>query len=229
MKIVTTIFLFILSTLVHGQFAIIRDKDGYCHVRSSARLGKNVIDTLENGHLVYCFEQKDNWVNIDYTKKNNKEANGQVYHDRLQFISDYQNIPFVSEGDNHVKYQNAGLKIVVTQQKFDRSRYRFSYYKDAKNQIERINGKQYWGTDGRMPKAEYKSIVIYAGQRKTVLAGSAFENLFEPSLYNMEVHYDKVHDILYIESMNSDGAGSYEVIWKIEKGKYKGRLIAYGF
>jgi hypothetical protein len=33
----------------------------------------------------------------------------------------------------------------------------------------------------------------------------------------MEVHYDKVHDILYIESMNSDGAGSYEVIWKIEK------------
>ena len=29
--------------------------------------------------------------------------------------------------------------------------------------------------------------------------------------------------------MNSDGAGSYEVIWKIEKGVYKERYIAYGF
>jgi hypothetical protein len=228
MKIVTTTLLFILSTLAHGQFAIIRDKDGYCHVRSSARLGKNVIDTLENGYLVYCFEQKDNWINIDYTK-NNKEANGQVYHDRVQFILDYQNIPFVSEGDNQVMYEKEGLKVVMTQQKFDRRRYKFSYYKDAKDQIERINGKQYWGTDGGMPKEEYKSIVIYIGQRKTILPGSAFENLFEPSLYNTEVHYDKAHDIVYIESTNSDGAGSYEVIWKIEKGKYKGRLIAYGF
>lgn len=228
MKLVMTAFLFILSTLTYGQFAIIRDKEGYCHVRSSAQIGKNVIDTLENGHLVYCFEKKDNWVNIDYTK-NNKELNGQVYHDRLQLISDYQSIPFVSEGENSVTYKKEDVKIVVTQQKFDRSRYQFSYYKEAKDQIERINGKQYWGTDGGMPKAEYKSIVIYAGRQKILLPKSALENLFEPSLYNTEVHYDKAHDIVYIESMNSDGAGSYEVLWKIEKGKYKGRLIAYGF
>jgi hypothetical protein len=29
--------------------------------------------------------------------------------------------------------------------------------------------------------------------------------------------------------MNGDGAGAYEVIWKIESGVYKERLIAYGF
>jgi len=29
--------------------------------------------------------------------------------------------------------------------------------------------------------------------------------------------------------MNSDGAGSYLVIWRIEKGTYKDRLVAYGF
>jgi len=29
--------------------------------------------------------------------------------------------------------------------------------------------------------------------------------------------------------MNSDGAGYYGVIWKIEKGVYKSRYIVYGF
>jgi hypothetical protein len=55
------------------------------------------------------------------------------------------------------------------------------------------------------------------------------ENLYEISLANTKAHYDKANDILYIQSMNSDGAGSYEVIWKIEKGIYKNRFIAYGF
>lgn len=36
-------------------------------------------------------------------------------------------------------------------------------------------------------------------------------------------------NIVYIQSMNSDGAGSYEVIWKVEKAVYKERYIACGF
>lgn len=62
-----------------------------------------------------------------------------------------------------------------------------------------------------------------------ILPKNALEGLYEPALNNTQVNYDKQNDILYIQAMNSDGAGSYEVVWKIEKGTYKERYIAYGF
>ena len=34
---------------------------------------------------------------------------------------------------------------------------------------------------------------------------------------------------LYIDSLNSDGAGSYEVLWIIEKGKYKRIIFMLNF
>jgi hypothetical protein len=47
--------------------------------------------------------------------------------------------------------------------------------------------------------------------------------------HHTKVHYDKTSDILYIHAMNSDGAGGYVVIWKIEKGGYKERFVSHGF
>ena len=86
-----------------------------------------------------------------------------------------------------------------------------------------------WNTLIGIPTREYKSIEVNIGQRKMSLPKVAFENLYEPSLDHTQVNYDKTNDIVYIQSMNSDGAGGYEVIWKIEKGVYKDRFIAYGF
>ncbi len=112
---------------------------------------------------------------------------------------------------------------------FDKSKHKFKYYKEADHQIELIDNKKYWGDDGEMPKREYQSIKIKVGQRIIELPKSALENLYEPSLALTQVNYDKENNIIYIQSMNSDGAGGYEVIWKIEKGIYKERFIAYGF
>ena len=79
------------------------------------------------------------------------------------------------------------------------------------------------------PPAEYKSIVILTGSRKIVLPHTAFDNLFEPDIYNTEVHYDPLHDTFYIRSQNGDGAGAYDVIWRVVKGMYTDRDIEYGF
>ena len=51
----------------------------------------------------------------------------------------------------------------------------------------------------------------------------------ESLIYSAEVNYDAANDTFYIQTMNSDGAGSYLVVWKVEKGVYKDRLVAYGF
>jgi hypothetical protein len=228
MKTVLLVIHTLLSATASAQFAIIQDKDGYCNVRSAPKIGDNVKDKLNNGHVVYRFEVKGNWAHINYTK-GKKELSGNMYADRLKLVSDYTEIPMISETENIVTLKKDIIEIAVTQKKFNKNKYKLSYYKDSKEYIEFINGKQYWGTDGPMPKTAYKSIVVYMKGGQIILPPTATANLFEPSLYNTQAYYDKLNDILYIESMNSDGAGAYEVIWKIEKGIYKDRLIMYGF
>jgi hypothetical protein len=228
MKILFTICLTITASFTFGQFAIIFDKDGFCNVRSSAEKNNNIIDKLSNGHFVYCFPNNTNWTDIDYSK-NNKELYGQVYKDRVIFISSYSKVPVLTKENNKTTLQKDSIKVVLTEQKFDKTKHKFSYYKEAKDQIELIDNKKYWGLDGGVPTKQYKSIEVSFGQRKILLPKIAFVNLYEPSLYNTQVNYDKTNDMVYIQSMNGDGAGSYEVIWKIEKGVYKERYIAYGF
>lgn len=228
MKLLFTICLTITAIVASSQFGIIYDKDGFCNVRSSAGKGSNIIDTLDNGHIVYCFTNNTNWTDIDYSK-NNKGLHGQIYKDRIIFISSHLKIPVSAKSNSTIIFKKDSIKIVLTEQKFDKSKHKFSYYKDARNQIELIDNKKYWGSDGGIPTREYKSIEVTIGQRKIVLPKNAFENLYEQNLYDTKVNYDKTNDILYIQSMNSDGAGGYVVIWKIEKGIYKEKYVTYGF
>ena len=228
MKILFTICLTISASFVFGQFAIISDKDGFCNVRSSAEKGNNIIDKLLNGHFVYCFPNNTNWTDIDYSK-NNKDLNGQVYKDRMIFVLSYTKVPVLTKTNNKITLQKDSIKIILTEQKFDKTKHKFTYYKEEKTQIALIDDDKYWGLDGGVPTRQYKSIEVTLGQHKIVLPKDAFENLYEPSLHNTQANYDKTNDILYIQSSNSDGAGGYEVIWKIEKGVYKERFVPYGF
>ena len=227
MKAILAIYMIILSNYSFAQFAIIRDKDGFCNVRTSGGKNNNIIDSLEKGHLVYGFPNNTNWTEIDYTK-NKKERSGQLYKDRLMFVSNFEEIPISSKENSKIILKKEGITVVLNEQNFDKSKHKFSYYKDANDQIEFIDKKKYWGTDGGIPKTEYKSIVVLMGHVILLLPTTAFENLYEINLDATSVNYDKANDILYIQSMNGDGAGSYVVIWRVEKGIYKDKLISYG-
>jgi len=61
-----------------------------------------------------------------------------------------------------------------------------------------------------------------------LLPKADLEDLYEPNIFSGEINYDKENNILYIQTMNSDGAGYCEMIWKIEKSEYKEKLVAYG-
>ncbi|MBF1126692.1 MAG: hypothetical protein HXL66_06885, partial [Capnocytophaga sp.] len=82
-----------------------------------------------------------------------------------------------------------------------------------------------------MPKREYKSIEVKIRGKQVPIPKSAYNDLYESSLYIEfnSVHYDKDNDILYIVANNGDGAGSYMVCWQIEKGVYKGRKVGIPF
>lgn len=204
------------------------DKDSLLNVREEAQPNSKVVDKLPNGHLVYCFENTGNWTNIDYTKKG-IELNGYIYKDRYKLVSGFPALAVSKKTETSIVLKRDTVEITVTQSRFDREKHKFKYIKEYPNQIELIDNKKYWGMDGGMPTTQFESIRIKVGQRRITLPKYALEGLYEPNIYSAKVNHDKAKDIFYIQTMNSDGAGSYLVIWKIERGVYRDRLVAYGF
>jgi hypothetical protein len=224
------IFFLFLFCYLHGsaQFAIINDEDGYVNVREDGSKNSKVVDKLNNGHLICCIENKGNWINIDYIL-HDKERNGYLYKKKFKMVSDCLSFPATKKSDNKIVFKKDSISVTLTSTAFEKKKHRFKYVKDSPDQILLIDNKKYWGKDGGTPSTQFDKIIIEIGKTILLLPKAALEGLYEPNLFSAEINYDKENNILYIQTMNSDGAGSYEVIWKIEKGEYKERLVAYGF
>ena len=144
-------------------------------------------------------------------------------------MSDFFSLTAFKETPTSITLKRDTIEVTIKQSKFDRKKHKFKYLKDYPEIIELVDGKKYWGRDGGMPTRQFEGISIKVGQRLITLPKYAFEGLYEPNIYTAEVNCDKANDTFYIHSLNSDGAGSYYVIFKVEKGVYKARLVAYGF
>ena len=213
------------TAFAYSQFYLVSDSDGYTNVRSNADITSKIIDTLNNGRMVFLLEQKtsSNWDRIQFWREN-KESEGYVYHNRLKRIDGYDSIPVELWDEDVAVHHKDSIKIRLTRQKFNKANYRFSYYKNTPNEIELINGKIFWGTDGEVPETEYKSIVIIVGSRKITLPKIALANLFTPDIGHEDVYYDRRNDIFYIHARNwRNAAASYDVIWRVVKGVYTDR------
>jgi hypothetical protein len=228
MKQILIFILLFWYSISFAQFAIVNDKDSLLNVREAGQTSSKVVDKLQNGHLIYCFENNGNWTNIDYIKKG-KELNGYVYEDRYKLVSTFPALTVSKKTATSITLRKDTIEVTITQSKFDKKKHKFKFVKEYPDQIELIDNKKYWGMDGGMPTTQFESIVIKVGPKVIKLPKISLDGLYEPSINTTEVNYDKANDTFYIQTMNSDGAGSYEVIWKIEKGVYKDRLVAYGF
>lgn len=211
-----------------AQFAILGDNYSYVNIREDAGIKSKIINKLNNGHLIYCFEKKGNWTNIDYVV-NNKECNGYIYIDNYKPVDNYINIPVYKKFGNKIVLKKDSISITITSALFDKKKHQFNYLKNYPDQIDLIDNKKYWGKDGGLPSSQYEKIIISIGKKTNELPFDALQGLYEPNMLSHSATFDRVNDIIYIQSMNSDGAGGYEVIWKIEKGVYKEKMVVYGF
>lgn len=210
------------------EFAIIKDADGFVNVRSSNVIKNNVVDQLENGFIVTHFGAEGNWILIDY-EKNGKDRDGFVYKDRVKGISTFTKIPKSKHSNGQIQLSNTKIEITVTEKKFDKTKHSLKYYKGNPNQLNQIDGKPIFGTDGNIPKREYGSISLKIDTLKIVLPKKATENLFEPNLDFTNANYDEATETIYLQALNSDGAGGYAVLWIIEKGTFKRRITSIPF
>lgn len=205
-----------------SQLAVVVDKDGYVNVRDK---DKRIVDKLSSGEVVYRFGDIDGWESVDYIKDGENHW-GYIHKSRLFNLSCFDKIPLISDSEDKAILKKDSIVITLIEKDFIPSQNKISR-KDGF--VNKINGKQFWGMDGGMPTREYKSITVSMCKRSIDIPPMAFNNLYEPNLFSTEANYDKDNDILYLHSMNSDGAGGYIVVWVIEKGQYKGRYVYHGF
>ena len=219
---------FVVAQVIEGgAFAVINDKDGYVNVRKEKSVHSKVLKKLDNNTLIFVLEydkaQEGNWIYAD--------NEGYIYNDRVKWI---HNFPQIAKGiakGNTIVFEGKEIQVVLSTEKFDKDKHSFKYHKEYRDIIEKIDGKPFWGTDGNIPKKEYKSIEVKIRGKQVSIPKSAYSDLYESYLYAEfnSVYYDKDNDILYIVADNGDGAGAYMVCWQIEKGVYKGRKVGIPF
>ena len=226
MKFFILLFL-LISDIVFAQeeaFAVINDKDGYVNVREGKSAQSKVLKRLNNKTIVFVYNYDKatdgNWIYTD--------EEGYIYNDRVKWIHKF---PIIAKGiakGNTIVFEGKEIQVVLTSGKFDKSKHSFEYFKDSPTGIEVIDDELPYGTDGKMPTTEYRSIEINIHGKRVSLPKDAYSDLYEPTFLtdHNSVYYDKESDILYIVANNNYAERPYKVCWQIEKGVYKGRKVS---
>lgn len=224
------VLIFAFSQTIFGQFGIISDKDGFVNVRYTPEISNNIIDTLRNGQIVFCLEAVGEWRPTDYDFVKESKS-GYIHFSKVKFINNFERIPYDNLTDSTISFKKDSLKLIVTKMSFNPNTSKLEYQKgdESKNDmsyLEKINGNEIWGSDGNIPKNQYKQFILTLGDEKINLP---IDNLFEPNLNYTTVNIDYENNTIYISASNSDGAGGYEVLWIIANGKFLQRLTTVGF
>ena len=208
-----------------GDYAVVKDKDGYVNIRAKESVKSKIVGTLPNNTLVYEFLDEEfnpsNWVHID---------SGYVHKSRLKMIGEFPSIGKGKEQGNSITIAGKGISVTITTQKFDKTKHKITKKKHKYYEELIIDGKRAQGADF-IPENHYKSIVVNINGKNVSIPKSAYDDLYEVWVYpyNNEVYYDKEDDVLYIFVRCGDGANAYKVCWQIVKGEYKTRIIGEPF
>ena len=232
------ILLFLLTTNAFaqgpfGDYAVVKDKDGYVNIRAKENVKSKIVGTLPNNTLVYgLFDTTQdetgeeiffNWIAVD---------KGYVHKSRLKMIYEFPSIGKgkEKETENSITIAEKGISVTISTQKFDKTKHKITEKKHKYYEELIIDGKRAQGADF-IPENHYKSITVTINGKNVSIPKSAYDDLYEVAMYtdNNAVYYDKEEDTIYIIAHNGSGAYAYEVCWQIVKGEYKTRIIGEPF
>ena len=213
-----------------GDYAVVKDKDGYVNIRAKESVKSKIVGTLPNNTLVYTLfdtiqdetgeEIFFNWIAVD---------KGYVHKSRLKKVRDLPSIGKGKEQGNSITIAGKGISVTLTKQPFDKTKHKITKKKHKEYSVYIIDGKKIYGRDNDefLPEDHYKSITVTINGKNVSIPKSAYDDLYEIGIWdtNNFAYYDKEDDVLYIFVRCGDGAFSYEVCWQIVKGEYKTRII----
>ena len=203
-----------------GDYAVVKDKDGYVNIRAKESVKSKIVGTLPNNTLVYGFFDKEynptNWIEVD---------KGYVHQSRLKKIFDFRAIEGKEQG-NSLVFDDKDVKVTITKQKFDKTKHKITKKGQGSYEQLIIDGKEIiYGWDGSLAQDHYKSITVTMKGKNVPIPKSAYDDLYEISYFSSSIYYDEEAEALYIFANNSDASWAYLVCWQIVKDKYITRII----
>ena len=206
-----------------GDYAVVKDKDGYVNIRAKENVKSKIVGTLPNNTLIYTFFGDDdpnpsNWV---------YEKNGYIHKSRLKKINEFPSIGKEKETENSITITDKDISVTLTQQKFDKTKHKITKKKHKEYSEYIIDGKRAQGLDGDLflPEDHYKSIIVTINGKNVSIPKSAYDDLYQIFYFSSSVYYDKEAEALYIYAFNGDASLAYQVCWQIVKGEYITRII----
>ena len=203
-----------------GDYAVVKDKDGYVNIRAKESVKSKIVGTLPNNTLVYGFFDKEynptNWIEVD---------KGYVHQSRLKKIFDFRAIKGKVQG-NSVVYDDKDVKVTITKQKFDKTKHKITKKGQGSYEQLIIDGKEIiYGWDGSLAQDHYKSITVTMKGKNVPIPKSAYDDLYEIFYFSSSIYYDEEAEALYIYAVNGEAGLAYQVCWQIVKDKYITRII----
>ena len=203
-----------------GDYAVVKDKDGYVNIRAKENVKSKIVGTLPNNTLVYGFFDKEfnptNWIEVD---------KGYVHQSRLKRIFDFRAIEGKVQG-NSVIFDDKDVKVTITKQKFDKTKHKITKKGQGSYEQLIIDGKEIiYGWDGSLAQDHYKSITVTMKGKNVPIPKSAYDDLYEISYFSSSIYYDEEAEALYIYAVNGEAGLAYQVCWQIVKDKYITRII----
>ena len=203
-----------------GDYAVVKDKDGYVNIRAKESVKSKIVGTLPNNTLVYGFFDKEfnptNWIEVD---------KGYVHQSRLKKISVFRAIEVKVQG-NSIIFDDKDVKVTITKQKFDKTKHKITKKGQGSYEQLIIDGKEIiYGWDGSLAQDHYKSITVTMKGKNVPIPKSAYDDLYEISYFSSSIYYDEEAEALYIYAVNGEAGLAYQVCWQIVKDKYITRII----
>jgi hypothetical protein len=230
MKYALLTLLYILThvLITKGQFATIKDPDGFTNVRTAANINAKIIGRLHDGDVFTYGEEKNGWVNITYFPADSSERvylDGYIHKDRLLPL---EKLHCLLENrrpaTNHrLRVQNDSLTVELTTTAFREKDH--TLQKD-KGMIQKIDGKRPLGTDGEQPLAQLIRLRVTIKGDTIDIPATAWENLYDPTLETCTVFADNRSGFMYIHLLsNRSAAGGYEMVWIFKNNRYVKRYV----
>ena len=207
------------------SYATVSDTDGFVNIRMSPNKTSSVIGKIYNYNAFSCEPSKENWwkvLVIDYNGKNKSQwVEGYVYKSRIILLKKWTTIKAQNVHLDSCVFNKDSLTVTIKKGRFNPKTHKLYY---EANELVYIDGKVFWGTDGKIPKEKIEGLKITIAKKLIKVPVNAFNDLYEPWFKTLGVCYGP-GNTLYISMLNSDGAGGYIVIWTIKNNKFYKRYI----
>lgn len=145
----------------------------------------------------------------------------------------------LSQTEYTVTLGSDDTKVHIARAPFIRSAHRLSYY-GPYGYVYKIDGKNFWGFDGRVPDMRLYSVNVFFGDQSLGVPRSAVNDIYEPNFCFRRRMFGPVECFtrvfrsmdgrrLYVYMLNSRIPSLYEVCWIIIDGQYAGRIVDYAY